>query len=323
MLEIKDLLDRFEILYPDNEQLKDFRRAYTDKDMSSIFRLLDNEDLRKAVIEENLYSIFRLVKQMNGDSVEELRKAVTEKNLHSVFRLQPYDDLRKLVLEDNTRCLWKILAELTNSNFVKAFNYFDINNVQFDQDCFSQGQLKSKMWLVTELKKLDINLGTVFLCAGWYATLATMLFEGGFNLQKIRSFDIDPSCEQIAERFNKIWEANKWMFKASTADIFDLNYSNATYTVKKPDGQVVLNDIPDTIINTSCEHIADFDQWYNLIPNGKLVVLQTNDYFEIEDHVNCSASLDDFAKQTPMSQCLYQGVIDLGKYRRFMRIGKK
>jgi hypothetical protein len=98
MLQIKDMLDRFEILYPDNEKLKDYRRAYTDKDLSSIFRILDNEDLRKAVLEENLYSIFRLVKEMNGDSVEELRKAVTEKNLHSIFRLHPYDDLRNLVL---------------------------------------------------------------------------------------------------------------------------------------------------------------------------------------------------------------------------------
>jgi hypothetical protein len=323
MLQIKDMLDRFEILYPDNEKLKDYRRAYTDKDLSSIFRILDNEDLRKAVLEENLYSIFRLVKEMNGDSVEELRKAVTEKNLHSIFRLHPYDDLRKLVLEDNTHCLWKILNELTNSNFVQAFKYFNTNDVNFDADCFSQGQLKSKMWLISELKKLDLNLGTVFLCAGWYATLATMLFENGFTLKKIRSFDLDPSCESIAERFNKIWETDNWKFKSSTMNIFDIDYSRATYSVKKPDGEIVLTDIPDTIINTSCEHIANFEDWYSLIPVGKLMILQTNDYFEIEDHVNCSASLQDFANQTPMAQCLYQGVIDLGKYRRFMRIGVK
>jgi hypothetical protein len=106
-------------------------------------------------------------------------------------------------------------------------------------------------------------------------------------------------------------------------DIFDIDYSRASYSVKKPDGEVVLTDIPDTIINTSCEHIANFEDWYSLIPVGKLMILQTNDYFEIEDHVNCSASLQDFANQTPMAQCLYQGVIDLGKYRRFMRIGVK
>jgi hypothetical protein len=323
MLQIKDMLDRFEILYPDNEKLKDYRRAYTDKDLSSIFRILDNEDLRKAVLEENLYSIFRLIKEMNGDSVEELRKAVTEKNLHSIFRLHPYDDLRKLVLEDNTHCLWKILNELTNSNFVQAFKYFNTNDVNFDADCFSQGQLKSKMWLISELRKLDLNLGTVFLCAGWYATLATMLFENGFTLKKIRSFDLDPSCESIAERFNKIWETDNWKFKSSTMNIFDIDYSRATYSVKKPDGEVVLTDIPDTIINTSCEHIANFEEWYSLIPAGKLMILQTNDYFEIEDHVNCSASLQDFANQTPMAQCLFQGIIDLGKYRRFMRIGVK
>jgi hypothetical protein len=61
-MQIKDYLDRFEILFPNNDKVKDYRRAYTDKDLSSIFRLVNNEDLRKSVMEENLYSIFRLVK---------------------------------------------------------------------------------------------------------------------------------------------------------------------------------------------------------------------------------------------------------------------
>ena len=28
-----------------------------------------------------------------------------------------------------------------------------------------------------EVEKIGMHLGTVFLCAGWYGTLATMLFE--------------------------------------------------------------------------------------------------------------------------------------------------
>ena len=37
----------------------------------------------------------------------------------------------------------------------------------------SRGQLKSKKWLVDELKKLDLKLGTMFLCAGWYASIVS------------------------------------------------------------------------------------------------------------------------------------------------------
>lgn len=323
-MQIKDYLDRFEILYPENERLKDYRRAFTDKDLSSIFRLLVNEDLRKAVVEENLYSIFRLVKIYNSDEVEDLRKAVTEKNLHSIFRLGNNDNLKKLVMDENVLYLWKILAENTPTTFTAAFKHFNVNNIEFDKDCFSQGQLKSKLWLVKQLKDLDLNLGTVFLCAGWYATLATMLFEHNLRIEKIRSFDIDNSCASIADRFNKNWEMDSWRFKAVTKNIFDINYHKETYTVKKPDGsEVTLTDIPDTVINTSCEHISDFAKWYDSIPQGKIVILQTNNYFEIEDHVNCSDSLDSFAKSTPMAKCLFEGELDLVRYKRFMRIGIK
>ena len=56
------LLDRFEILYPNVSRIADLRRAVIDQDLSSIFRLCDeNEELRKAVIEENPHSIFRVL----------------------------------------------------------------------------------------------------------------------------------------------------------------------------------------------------------------------------------------------------------------------
>ena len=55
---------------------------------------------------------------------------------------------------------------------------------------------------IEELKKIDKNLGTVFLCAGWYATLVPMLEEADIKFDKIRSFDIDKEVWKIAEVFN-------------------------------------------------------------------------------------------------------------------------
>jgi hypothetical protein len=190
-------------------------------------------------------------------------------------------------------------------------------------DAFSWGQLKSKRWLVDELEKLNLDLGTVFLCAGWYATLATMLFESSCKLDKIRSFDIDPLCSIIADTINRSNVLDKWRFKASTFDIHEITYP-LNYKTHRFDNTVVdLIDNPDTIINTSCEHIKDFNIWYNKIPVGKIVVLQTNNYFDIDDHINCSTSLEDFTHQTPLSVELYSGELHLTKYTRFMRIGIK
>jgi hypothetical protein len=325
-MEIKDLLDRFEILFP-TTSISNLRRSYTDKDLSSIFKFLDNEELRKAVIEENLHSIFRLFencKISNSNDLEDLRKAVIEKNLHSIFRISPNEDLRKLVLEDNIWSLWKLLDSETTTQFVSALKFLISNDVNFDFDCLSQGQLKSKIWLIEELKKLDLNLGTVFLCAGWYATLATMIFENNLRVEKLRSFDIDSSCVDIAERFNKPWVLQDWRFKASTKNIFDIDYTTDCYQVKKSDGSLeICKDSPDTVINTSCEHIDNFNIWYNSIPDNRLIILQTNNYFEIEDHVNCSSSIEEFEYSTPMTTCLYSGSLELPKYTRFMRIGYK
>ena len=278
-MQIHELLDRLELLYADNSNLSDLRRAYTDKDLSSIFRLVNDNNK---------------------------------------------EDLRKLVMEDNTWKLWPILDSYVETQFVAAFKNFFVNETKIWDDCFSRGQLESKLWLVKELGKLKVDLGTVFLCAGWYATLATMLFESGIRINKIRSFDIDDSCRSIAETFNSPWVKQDWKFKTITQDINEINFSMHTYNVKRADGsKCELSDSPDTIINTSCEHIENFSKWYDLIPIGKLVVLQNNNFFEVDEHVNCVNDLDDFASQSPLTEILYDNELKLPKYTRFMRIGYK
>ena len=151
-----------------------------------------------------------------------------------------------------------------------------------------------------------------------------MLFEQDLTIKKIRSFDIDNSCWKIAETFNKPWVMKDWQFKSSTQDIHDINYSTHVYNVNRSDGSVCeLTDSPDTIINTSCEHIEDFKKWYNNIPNGKILILQTNNYFDLDEHINCSKSVEDFSEQTAMEKTLYQGELVLDKYSRYMKIGIK
>lgn len=115
-----------------------------------------------------------------------------------------------------------------------------------------------------------------------------------------------------------------WKFKASTQDINDINYSGHSYKTIKSDGtETELHDEPDTIINTSCEHIENFSKWYDKIPEGKLVILQSNNFFEVDEHVNCSKDIDEFKAQAPCKEYLYTGTLDLEKYNRFMIIGIK
>ena len=213
-MEIFKLLDRFELLYPQNDSLEDLRRAYIDRDIHSILRLVTTENK---------------------------------------------EDIRKLVMYDNTYSLWRLLNQYVDTNFVYTLKSLHEQNIDFDQDCFSRGQLQSKLWLVDELKRLNLNLGTVFLCAGWYGALATMIFESGLSVEKIRSFDIDPSTAKIAEIFNKPWVIDNWKFKPVVQDIHEIRFEEHIYDVLKKDGTTeTLYDTPNTMMNTSCEHI---DNW--------------------------------------------------------------
>lgn len=188
-------------------------------------------------------------------------------------------------------------------------------------DAFSLGQLKSKLWLIDNLPD---NLGIVFICAGWYGTLASLMFDRARSkFEKIRSFDIDGSCAAVADTMNRTWVMDGWQFKASTLDILDIDYPTEHVTYRADGSSLELIEMPDTIINTSCEHIENFAVWYDKIPHGTTVILQSNNFSALEEHVNCVDSIEEFATTAPMDTILYSGELDLPNYRRFMLIGHK
>ena len=117
-----------------------------------------------------------------------------------------FADLRRFFIDKDENSFFRLLATMTDSQIVDTVRKLN-NDKKFNKDCISRGQIQSKTWLVSELKKINPELGTIFLCAGWYGTLATMLFEAKLNIKRILSFDIDKSCIPIAEMFNKYTSA--------------------------------------------------------------------------------------------------------------------
>lgn len=193
-------------------------------------------------------------------------------------------------------------------------------------DAFSKGQLFSKLWLIRELKSINLDLGTVFIMGGWVGVLSLLMFrDKDLRFKNIRSFDIDPECAGAADTLNRNNVMDNWRFKASTIDMFDINYHGASYKTLRANGEAVsLNETPDTIINTSCDHIFPFSRWWDQIPEGKLIAIQNNNFFGAdEDHVNNVNSLEEMKAQAPMSELLYEGVLEFPQYNRFMLIGKK
>ena len=195
-------------------------------------------------------------------------------------------------------------------------------------DAFSRGQLRSKIWVSDTIKDLDIDLGDmVYVCAGWYGVLPAILFERN-KIVNIRSFDIDESCSLPAETLNRSYTQNDWQFKASAMDVNNLIYTGEfMYETLKYNGdkEMITDGAPTCVINTSCEHIVDFDKWWAGIPDGMLVIMQNND-FDDEDHEHADdtvTSLEEFSKRLNVSETLYQGTLALEEYNRYMVIGRK
>jgi hypothetical protein len=170
-------------------------------------------------------------------------------------------------------------------------------------DAFWSGQLKSKEWLITNLRKHVNKFVTVDIHGGWVGVLASMLFQSDVPVLNIRSIDIDPTCEPIAVNMNKI-EEMVGKFRAVTADM------------------CAIRSDADVVINTSCEHITQeqYDLWLSGMPYNTLLVLQSNNY-NIPEHVRIATDLDDFKTQSKIN-VLWAGELELPLYKRFMIIGR-
>jgi len=171
-------------------------------------------------------------------------------------------------------------------------------------DAFWSGQLKSKEWLITNLRNHVTKFVTIDIHGGWVGVLASMLFQSDVPIINIRSIDIDPTCEPIAVNMNKIEEMSG-RFRAITADMCEIR-SDA-----------------DVIINTSCEHITQdqFDSWRSVMPHNSLLVLQGNNY-DISEHIRTAVSLEEFKTQCGID-VIWAGELELPLYTRWMVIGKK
>ena len=170
-------------------------------------------------------------------------------------------------------------------------------------DAFWSGQLKSKEWLITNLRKNVNKFVSIDIHGGWVGVLASMLFQSDIYITNIRSVDIDPTCEPIATMMNKKEEmAGK--FRAVTADM------------------CAIRSDADVVINTSCEHITQeqYDLWLSGMPYNTLLVLQSNNY-NIPEHVRIANDLDEFKTQSKIN-VLWAGELELPLYKRFMIIGR-
>jgi len=170
----------------------------------------------------------------------------------------------------------------------------------------NENQFKSKEWLVRESLSFIKNKEHILIAGSWYGLLGSMLKENGFK-GKITLVDSDDFTKNIAKKFNPSPDV---MVRCKDAvDYFIQNKKSKKW---------------DVIINTSCEHMSkeDIQLMNNLKDKDAVVVLQSNNYVEINSHVNTSKSLDEFVEYLKLNDVLFKDVLKTEKYERYMVIGK-
>jgi len=181
-----------------------------------------------------------------------------------------------------------------------------------DKDAWSSGQIGSKQWLCEKLEPIiatECNYSPkIALLGGWYGMTAFLLLNrNNIDIKYIRSFDLDPTCEAIADMINENWVFDSWKFKAMTGDINSIDFSEF-----------------DIIINTSTEHIDGRD-WFDKLHNDQIIAIQSNN-MPHDDHIFVMETLKDFQNEFPLNN-LYSGELKFKyptwKFSRWMNIGKK
>lgn len=166
----------------------------------------------------------------------------------------------------------------------------------------NENQMLCKKWLVDELKDiLDSDNETVknpkiLVIAGWFGLVGEMCRT---RLKaEVTVMDRDVLCEPVGRKMYPDIK-HKWG-NVETWDMFEY----------------------DIIICTSCEHISDkvLKEFLLKKDENTLVVLQSNDYFSVEEHINCKRSLRDFANSQKL-QIIKETELKVDGYTRFMIFG--
>jgi hypothetical protein len=201
------------------------------------------------------------------------------------------------------RCL-KLIEEVYDESMYGNNDIYRIKDLIHSVD---NNHWKSKQWLVDEFYKLyDHDQGSFYVGGGWYGLLSYLIRDKwpDENLN-ITSGDIDPRCEEFG------WKL----------------YHNSDINFVTED--MISSDLHEysAIISTSCEHVEPdvLEKFIKSKNNDAWVVLQSNNYEELDSHINCQPDVMTFANwvEPLLSERVYfAGTLRLGDFDRFMVIGK-
>jgi len=181
-------------------------------------------------------------------------------------------------------------------------------------DSFSPNQFKSKLALVNHIKSLNIlnKDSEIVIFGSWYGSILIPAFYN--NVKKITAIDLDPKV--ISKAKYKIFKDYNIDF--ITGDIFE-SFRDSYKTA-------------NLFINTSCEHMKPMKEWgpapqyknpWSKRISGSYFAFTSNNMYDIEGHINCVSSIEEFKYQLPdNAKVIIEDKIRDERGTRFILVGK-
>ena len=181
-------------------------------------------------------------------------------------------------------------------------------------DSVSPNQYKSKEVLIKHVENLQLidQNSELVIFGGWYGTILIPAFK---YVDRITLIDKDKDVIGIAK--NRLFDHYKNV-EFITGDVFD----------KFRDQYKTTN----LFINTSCEHMKPMKEWgptpeyknpWSERIKGAYFAYQSNNMYDIEGHINCVSSMQEFKYQLPdNAKVMVEDKITDERGTRFLLIGK-
>mgnify|MGYP001161219914 FL=1 len=194
------------------------------------------------------------------------------------------------------------VSQWVNNNLPSYFQSFE--------DSVSQGQFESKIWLMKELSKISMKEFEplkIDIIGSWFAFPLIEMLSKLYKIDQIDLYDIDENCHKVVAQY--------------------LNHFDYDFKVVQFGDYFERKDLRrrHIVINTSSEHmpnVVECQRYYKNYPENPLLVLQSNNYFQLDEHTNCVNDENELIKNNSIERVYYKGKNPLPLYDRFMVIGR-
>jgi hypothetical protein len=171
-------------------------------------------------------------------------------------------------------------------------------------ESFKPNQIRSKLWLVDNILKIQQNFKNVAVLGSWNSILLYELMKD--NVENWHFHDKDSECHWDRQRYFEInnMSQNYTEFHGDVVSLFSKSSFVKQY---------------DLIINPSCEHMDDIRSG-----PGPLYALTSNNYTTVKEHINTIEHEEDLAIKNNINDIRYKGTIQIEKpvpYERYCVVG--